>query len=73
PVLRNKYIVSDDNEIPYVPEDYIRSNYTTYRRFFYYCAKCGRRMHKAKDFEENGLSCPRCGEFNEAVSRFFWN
>ena len=26
-----------------------------------------------KDFEENGLSCPRCGEFNEAVSRFFWN
>ncbi len=74
PQLRKKYMFGYAiSTVPYVSEEEIKTSYIAYRRFFHYCAKCGRRMHKAQDYEENVLSCPSCGTINEAVSRFFWD
>ncbi len=54
--------------VPYRTKDYHVLN-----RHYHKCKKCGRRMHKASEEEEQNLSCPKCGEPNQPNGFFIWD
>ena len=59
--------------VPYVTRWNLEREYHVLKRYYHKCEKCGRRMHKASDYEEQNLSCPKCGEPNSTDRFFFWD
>ncbi len=65
--------VAERGYVPYVMRDELDSEYHIVKRYYCYCRKCGKRMHKESDDELKNLKCPKCGCANESSMGFLWD
>ena len=57
--------VEEWGTVPYVMKWDLDKDYHVVMRYYHKCPKCGKRMHKASEYEGSILCCPKCGTPNE--------
>ncbi len=65
--------VAEWGYVPYVMQQELEEEFHVVKKYYHYCSKCGKRMHKASADELKNLPCPECGTVNHANDGFMWD